>query len=251
MKKLIVLLFTYFLAANVQAQSDYSKPLSGIEWVKIESKSEIIVKTHDKNEILIKAKNLKPIPSRAKGLKLVGVGGEDNTDVGFNVVQTGSNLIVESVRKSGGAEIYLPKSQNVSVTNSWDGDIYIEGFTGEVEANANLNGGLNLTNLSGPVTAYALNESIRVEFDEINQDSPIVIRTTNGEIDITLPGDTAANLELNSWNGDIYTNFDLSRPDKDGLKSISGKNVKGAINNGGVNIKLKSTNGNIYLRKNK
>ncbi len=249
MKKLIVFLFTCALAANLQAQSDYTKALNGIEWVKIESKSEIILKTHDKNELLIKAFNLEPAPEKAKGLKLVGVGGDDNTDVGFNVVQTGNNLIVQDVRKSGGGEIYLPKSQNVSVTNSWNGDIHIEGFTGEVEANANLNGGLTLKNVSGPITAYSLNEGIRVVFEKIDQDSPIVIRTTNGEIDVTLPESTPADLELSSWNGDIYTNFDLSRPDKDGLKSISGRKVNGAINGGGVDIKLKSTNGNIYLRK--
>lgn len=249
MKKLTLLLCTFSIAASLQAQSDYSKSLNGIEWVKISSKSEIILKTHDKDEILIKAKGLKPLPSKAKGLKLVGVGGEDNTDVGFNVVQTGSNLIVESVRKSGGAEIYLPKSQNVSATNSWNGDIYIEGFTGEVEANANLNGGLRLVNLSGPITAYALNESIRVEFDKIDQDSPIVIRTTNGEIDVTLPESTPANLELSSWNGDIYTDFDLTRPEKNGLKSYGSSKVSSEINGGGVGIKLKSTNGNIYLRK--
>ena len=64
-----------------------------------------------------------------------------------------------------------------------------------------------------------------------------------------MPGNTAADMELSSWNGDIYTNFDLSRPDKDGLTSISGRKVKGQLNNGGVAIKLKSTNGNIYLRK--
>ena len=250
MKKFTLFLFTCVLAANMQAQSNYTKALNGIEWVKIESKSEIILKTHDKNELLIKVFNLEPVPEKAKGLKLVGVGGEDNTDVGFNVVQSGNNLIVQDVRKSGGAEIYLPKSQNVSVTNSWHGDISIEGFTGEVEANANLNGGLKLIDLSGPVTAYSLNEGIRVEFKEINQNSPIVLTTTNGEIEVTLPANTAADMELSSWNGDIYTNFDLSRPDKKGLKSISGRNVKGAINGGGVNIKLKSTNGNIYLRKN-
>ncbi len=249
MKKSIVFICACLLAGIMQGQSDYSKSLDGIEWVKIKSRSEIVLKTHDKNEILIKAKGLKPLPSKAKGLKLVGVGGEDNTDVGFNVVQTGNNLIVESVRKSGGAEIYLPKSQNVSVTNSWNGDIYIEGFTGEVEANANLNGGLQLVNISGPITAYALNESIRVQFDKINQDAPIVIRTTNGEIDVTLPESTPANLELSSMNGDIYTNFDLKRPEKNGLKSYGSSKVNGAINGGGVGIKLKSTNGNLYLRK--
>jgi len=249
MRKTIILFCIVAFTSNLRAQSDYSKPLSGVEWVKIETNSEIILKIHDKNELLIKALNLKPVPERAKGLKLVGVGGEDNTDVGFNVVQTGNNLIVQNVRKSGGAEIYLPKSQNISVTNSWDGDIHIEGFTGEVEANANLNGGLTLENVSGPITAYSLNEGIQVVFDKINQDAPIVMRTTNGEIDVTLPENTPAELELSSWNGDIYTNFDLSRPDKDGLKSISGRKVNGAINGGGVKITLKSTNGNIYLRK--
>ena len=249
MRKLVLVVFIGLLACTLSAQTDFRKPLDGIEWVKIESKSEIILKTHDKNELLIKVFNNEPKPEKAKGLKLVGIGGEDNTNVGFNVVQSGNNLIVENVRKSGGAEIFLPKSQNVSVTNTWNGDIDIEGFSGEVEANANLNGGLNLTNLSGPITAYSLNEGIRVEFDKINQDAPILIRTTNGEIDVTLPASTSADLELSSWNGDVYSNFDLKRPDKDGLKSLSGKNIKGAINNGGVDITLKSTNGNIYLRK--
>ena len=249
MRKLLLVVFIGLLACKLSAQTDYSKSLDGIEWVKIESKSEIVLKTHDKNELLIKVFNNEPKPEKAKGLKLVGIGGEDNTNVGFNVVQSGNNLIVGNVRKSGGAEIFLPKSQNVSVTNTWDGDIYIEGFSGEVEANANLNGGLKLTNLTGPITAYSLNEGIRVEFDKINQDSPILIRTTNGEIDVTLPASTSADLELSSWNGDVYSNFDLKRPGKDGLKSLSDRNIKGAINNGGVGITLKSTNGNIYLRK--
>ncbi|MFS4466473.1 DUF4097 family beta strand repeat-containing protein [Maribacter sp. 2210JD10-5] len=248
-KKITFILMACLLSYGLQAQANFSKSLDGIEWVKISSKSEIVLKTHDKNELLIKVGNQKPAPARAKGLKLLGVGGEDNTNVGFNVVESGNNLIVENVRKSGAAEIFLPASQNISVTNTWDGDIFIEGFTGEVEANANLNGGLQLKDLSGPITAYSLNEGIQVIFDKINQDSPIDIRTTNGEIDVTLPGSTPANLELSSWNGDIYSNFDLKRPEKKGLKSYSSSKTKGDINGGGVSIKLKSTNGNIYLRK--
>ncbi|NHF60384.1 DUF4097 domain-containing protein [Flavobacteriaceae bacterium TP-CH-4] len=249
MKKILVSIAIVVASQNLSAQSDFSKPLNGVEWVKIETKSEITLKTHDKEELLIKVSQSEPIPERAKGLKLVGAGGTDNTDIGFNVVQAGNNMIVTNLMKSKGAEIYLPKSQNVSVTNTWDGDIRIEGFTGEVEANANLNGGLILENVSGPITAYSLNQGIKVVFDKIMQDSPIIITTTNGEIDVTLPGNTSANMELSSWNGDIYTNFDLSRPEKDGLKSISGRKVKGQLNNGGVAIRLKSTNGNIYLRK--
>ncbi len=249
MKKVTLIFIACVLVLSAKAQSDYTKSLSGVEWVKIETKSGITIKTHDKNELLIKVSGMKQKSEKAKGLRLVGAGGSDNTDVGFYVVQDGNNMLVKNLRRSEKAEIFLPKTQNLSVTNTWDGDIYIEGFSGEVEANANLNGGLKLVDLSGPITAYSLNESVEVAFEKISQDAPIVISTTNGEIDVTLPEKTPADLELSSWNGDIYTNFDLIRPDKDGLKSISGKNVKGAINGGGVAIKLKSTNGAIYLRK--
>ena len=249
MKLVTSILFTCAFILTATAQSDYTKALNGVDWVKIESKSGIVLKTHDKNELLIKVSSKKAKSEKAKGLKLVGAGGTDNTDVGFYVVQDGNKMIVKNLRRSEKAEIFLPKTQNVSVTNSWNGDIHIDGFSGEVEANANLNGGLKMTNLSGPVTAYSLNQGIEVSFDKISQSAPIVIRTTNGEIDVTLPESTPADLELSSWNGDIYTNFDLQRPNKDGLKSISGKNIKGSVNGGGVNIKLKSTNGTIYLRK--
>ena len=249
MRKLSLPILIGLLTWNLSAQTDYTKSLDGIEWVKIESKSSISLKTHDRNEILILVKDMKSIPEKAKGLKLLGEVGEDNTSVGFNVVESGNDLIVKNVRKSGEAEIFLPKSQNLSITNTWGGLTTIDGFSGEVEANSNLNGTLVLSNLAGAVTAYSLNHGIQVVFDKINQKAPIDIRTTNGEIDVTLPENTSANLELSSWNGDIYTNFDLKRPDKDGLISISDRNIKGAINGGGVDITLKSTNGTIYLRK--
>ncbi len=249
-KATFAVLFIYFCALSTQAQQDYSKSLSGIKWVKIESKAAIKLTAHEKNELLIKVSKRYTVPEKAKGLKLMGAGGSDNTDVGFNVVQDGSTLIVKNLRKSGGAEIMLPKTQNVSVTNNWNGDIYIDGFSGEVEANANLNGGLTLVNISGPLTAYSLNSNVEVEFSNVKQDAPIYINTTNGAIDVSIPSSTSADMFMSSLNGDIYSNFDLKRPDKDGMKSISSKNIKGSINNGGVDIKLKSINGNIYLRKN-
>ena len=249
MKKISLFLVATILSWGLQAQSEFSKALSGIDWVKIETKSSITIKTHDKNEMLIKIKDPKPRPEKAQGLKLLGATGTDNTNVGFNVEQSGNNLVVENIRKDQEAEIYLPKSQNVSITNSWGGTTTISGFSGEVEANNNLNGHLVLENLSGPVTAYSLNQGIQVTFNELKPDTPIVLSTTNGEIDVTIPATAKAYLQLSTWNGDIYSNFDISRPDKDGLKSISSKNIKGAINGGGTDLKLKSTNGNIYLRK--
>jgi hypothetical protein len=204
-----------FVGTIAKAQSDYTKSLNGIQWVKIESKTDITVKTHSSNELLIKSGPKIKTPDRAKGLKLVGEGGTDNTDVGFSVVQDGNTLIVYNLRKSKGAEIYLPASQNIAVKSTWNGDIEIDGFSGKV-----------------------------------TQDSPISLYSTNGAVDVSLPSSTPANLALSTLNGNVYTDFDVKAEDKNGLKSVLGRDIKASINGGGVKISMKSTNGNMYLRKN-
>lgn len=249
MKRAVLFILLLIAATSLMAQEDYTKSLGGIEWVKIESKADITVRTHSTDQLLIKVGSKSRIPERAKGLKLVGEGGSDNTDVGFYVVEDGNNLIVKNLRKSEGAEIYLPKNQKISVKSTWQGDIDITGFTSEIEASAQLNGGISITDVTGPITADALNGGIEILFNNVSQDSPISIYTTNGEMDISLPENTPADFVLSTINGEIYTNFELSLPDKDGLKAIATKKVRGSINNGGVDIQLKSTNGNIYLRK--
>lgn len=234
------------LSANAQ---DYTHSLEGVEWVKIESRANVTVKTHSGKELLIKGGSHSTIPERAKGLKLVGENGTDNTDVGYYVIKEGNNLIVRNLKKSERSEIYLPASQNISVITNWHGDIEIIGFLGEIEASARLNGSVSVKEVSGPLTANTLNGTIDVVFSKVSQNSPITVYSTNGALDITLPSNTPADVLLSTTNGEIYTNFELIVPDKNGLRAIASKNVKGSINNGGVKIQLKTTNGNMYLRK--
>ncbi|MEO0571620.1 MAG: DUF4097 family beta strand repeat-containing protein [Bacteroidota bacterium] len=250
MKKTVTTLLVLLTTGLCLAQTDYSKSLNGIEWVKITSKSNVSVMVHDKNEILIKANRKAYSSDRAKGLRLVGVGGTVNTDVGFNVVEEGNALIVTNLRKNESAKIYLPKNQKVAVTSTWNGDISIDGFNNEIEATCELNGGMVLSDISGPLTANALNGRIEVIFDDISQDSPTSLNTTNGVIDLSLPADTDADISMSSWNGEMYSNFDIKSPSNgDGMKKVSSRKTIGTLNGGGVNITLKSTNGNIYLRK--
>lgn len=248
MYKLRIFYAAFIIALTVTAQ-EYTHSLDGVQWVKIESNADVTVRTHNNNQLLIKSDSNSEVPNRAKGLKLVGQGVSANTDVGFYVVKEGNNLIVKNLRKSHHSEIYLPASQNISVVTNWHGDIEIEGFVGEIEAAAKLNGSIAIENISGPLTANTLNGTIEVIFNKVTQDSPITIFSTNGALDISLPEKTPANISLGTINGEIYTNFDLRLPDKDGLRAIASKKVRGSINNGGVNIHLKTTNGNIYLRK--
>ena len=249
MKKVVVTLLICLSANLLSAQSDYSKSLSGIEWVKITSSANLDIQAHDKNEIIIKSRSSKSVSERARGLKLVGAGGTDNTEVGFSVLQEGNDLIVQNLKKNESATILLPKNQKISAKSTWNGNIKISGFNGEIEANCQLNGRIKIDNVTGPVTANSLNGAVEVVFDKLSQTSPTSIFTTNGAVDVSLPSSTGADLSMSLWNGDVYTNFDIARESEDGMKKISSKKSTGTINGGGVNLKLRSTNGSIYLRK--
>ena len=250
MRKFTLIIMAFFVAAIAKAQNDYTKSLDGIQWVKIESKSDIVVKTHSSNQLLIKSGPEIKTPERAKGLKLVGDGGTDNTNVGFSVVQDGSTLIVHNLRKDKKGEVYLPASKNISVKSTWNGDIEIDGFSGEIEADAQLNGSVKILNVNGPVTANSLNGELEITFGKVTQSSPISLYSTNGAVDVSLPSNTPANLALSTLNGNVYTDFEIKAEEKDGMKSVLGRNIDASINGGGVKISMKSTNGNMYLRKN-
>ena len=114
---------------------------------------------------------------------------------------------------------------------------------------AELNGSVELKDINGPVTANALNGDIEVTFGKVTQSSPISIYTTNGAVDVTMPGDTPANLSMSTVNGEVYSNFDIKQIKKDGMTTYSSRKTNATVNGGGVAIKLKSTNGSIYLRK--
>ncbi|NKI30915.1 DUF4097 family beta strand repeat-containing protein [Croceivirga thetidis] len=249
MKRVLITAIACVTVTFLTAQEDFSKSLNGIEWVKIISSANVDIIAHDSNEIIIKSRSSNRAPDRSKGLRLVGAGGTDNTNVGFSVLQEGNDLIVTNLKKNANARIYLPKNQKISVKSTWNGDIEMEGFTGEIEANCQLNGSIKIEGATGPITANSLNGSVEIIFDSIDQDSPTSIFTTNGAVDVSLPGNTKADLSMSSWNGDVYTNFDIEQASKEGMKKVSSKKSTGTINGGGVSLKLRSTNGNIYLRK--
>jgi hypothetical protein len=59
-----------------------------------------------------------------------------------------------------------------------------------------------------------------------------------------LPADIAANINLKTDYGSMYSDFDYKVP----AQSIK-KHLRGTINGGGIPIKITATYQNIYLRK--
>jgi DUF4097 and DUF4098 domain-containing protein YvlB len=70
------------------------------------------------------------------------------------------------------------------------------------------------------------------------------LATTNGGINVSLPGSAAFQLHAATTNGNIHTDFPITVQGDFGSKSISG-----TVNNGGRELKLATTNGGIQIRK--
>ncbi|MDW7692163.1 DUF4097 family beta strand repeat-containing protein [Flammeovirgaceae bacterium SG7u.111] len=214
---------------------------------------DLIVQGHDSKDVIITAKGYKAPPKRAEGLKPLYNTFSDNTNIGLSVKAEGSSITVDRAsREDIDYTIKVPKGTNVIINEM---NYYGDGFTvkdisGEIEINSK-SSDIKLVNVTGPVVASSTNGNFEAVFSKLNQNKPISIKCINGYIDITLPGNTKANLEMKSMNGEVYTNFEVEQAAdaNDPQYNTAAKKIDAKINGGGILLSLYATNDDIYLRK--
>ena len=113
--------------------------------------------------------------------------------------------------------------------------------------------------ISGTVVADTTNGSIKVTMDKVDQSKPIAFSSHNGNVDVTLPADTKANLKMRSFRGEIWSDFEMKLTGGQPSTTGGGANgpfrveydrtIYGTINGGGVEISCHSFNGRLIIRK--
>jgi DUF4097 and DUF4098 domain-containing protein YvlB len=159
--------------------------------------------------------------------------------------------------------IEVPAKTNLEISTVNGGDISVDGVDGELEI-GNVNGGITLTRVSGSVVAHTTNGDVKVALLRVTPQKSMAFTTLNGDIDLTLPVATKANLKLRSERGEILTDFDLkvsadgSVPKIEDTRQSGGryrievnKVLSATINGGGPEVEMRSFTGNIYLRSGK
>ena len=195
-----------------------------------------------------KAAGLKKIPLASSGLTVE----ENNNHV---------TVEIESFRRAYDLDIKVPVGSSLKLEAANMGDIRVENVGGEVEVES-MNGPITLQNVSGTVVASTTNGDIEAVLARVAPDKPMSFATFNGDVDVTLPPDARASLRLKSQEGDVYSDFDLALKAAPVRTEESGKSAGrfhvsieraalGTINGGGVEMKLETFNGNIYIRKKK
>ena len=191
---------------------------------------------------------LKLIPNTSLGLTAE----EDDNTVNVSTGMRGASHRID-------LEIQVPTACSMKLSTVNDGEITVEGVSGDLEI-SNTNGSITLKQIAGSAVAQTVNGEILVSFTKVTPDKSMSFSTLNGDIDVTFPASLKANVQMKLEQGEIYSDFDVQMQKTEARveKSEKGggkyrvtfdKSMKGTINGGGQEIQFTSFNGSLYLRK--
>jgi len=217
------------------------------------SQGNLTVESYSGSSIIVQSENFTEPPPRADGLRSLFSGGTDNTGIGLTVEESGNRVNMAAVQPHGGDyHLRVPHSIRLVIQQSSmaTGNIVLTGHRGEIEIAGKV-GNITLKDITGPVNANSVSGNIEIEFSELNQQRPASISSMSGFIDITLPKNTPARFNLQSMSGGIYSDIDLEIAGRrsDLSRMGGGNRINGTMNGGGVEIRLQSMSGDIFLRK--
>ena len=108
---------------------------------------------------------------------------------------------------AGDFDITVPRNTSVVIANTFGGDITIGGVTGDLEIKS-LNGEVHLADVSGGALVETMNGEVHCNIRELRDGHPVSFTTMNGEVQLRLPADLKASVNLRTHNGSILTDFD-------------------------------------------
>lgn len=143
----------------------------------------------------------------------------------------GGGEVKYSVRVPAGAEVTF---------TTVNGGVNVTGLSGRVTA-ATTNGGVVARDISGTIDASTTNGGVDVELARLGEGGA-TLACTNGGITLRLPADSKASISASVTNGGIDTSG-LSLE----TTQASRRRLEGRLNGGGAPIKIEGTNGGIRI----
>ena len=152
-------------------------------------------------------------------------------------------------------DVQVPHAARVVVSTVNHGDVRVEGTAGDFDV-SNVNGGIAMTSVSGSGDVHTVNGPIRVEFAR-NPVGASSFKSVNGQLDISLQSGLSADLLFKTFNGQIYSDFDVApratpveTERKDGRYVYRSNRLQGGrAGQGGPQLSFDTLNGSIRLHR--
>jgi DUF4097 and DUF4098 domain-containing protein YvlB len=135
----------------------------------------------------------------------------------------------------------VPRGARLDEIKLINGPLDIAGVTGEVRASC-INGELKAVDLAGRTRLSTINGRMDARFGQL-AGSWVELNSVNGELELTIPSDSKAEIAATTVSGGIHNDFGLRAS-----HHIVGHNLHGELAGGGTHIKLSNVNGRIEIR---
>lgn len=84
---------------------------------------------------------------------------------------------------------------------------------------------------------------------KVSQEGAISLYSAYKDVDVSIPSDTKSNIQVVTDFGNIYSDLEVNVDLENSISGdILGSKMVGNINQGGVDIIVQATYGNVYLR---
>ncbi|MEP7270328.1 MAG: DUF4097 family beta strand repeat-containing protein [Acidobacteriota bacterium] len=162
-------------------------------------------------------------------------------------------------------EVRVPKGQRYSFDSvaSVSGSVSVAGVTGDLKARS-VSGEVIVKNVSGRTTAMSVSGRVIVEeaagsvsakstsgevvvlINRLEGTEPMDFSSVSGSVNVKLPSNLDANVEMSVLTGDLKTDFPLQIEEKE---RGPGRRASGTIGSGARKLSLKSVSGSVSLLK--
>lgn len=137
--------------------------------------------------------------------------------------------------------VRIPAHARVSASTV-NGDLRVDGTRADIEAHT-VNGDLEAYSTAGLVEAGTVNGSITVR-TAADGTEDLHYSTVNGSVTVQIVSDANLDVNLSTVNGSITSDFPMTLDGR-----INPRHVRATIGNGGPQLRVRTVNGSIRLRK--
>lgn len=139
-------------------------------------------------------------------------------------------------------EIYVPRRSNLDAITQ-NGGVSAEAVEGKLDFQA-VNGGIRITDVAGDVRGETVNGGVSATLSGSSwRGRGLTLRTTNGGVDIRIPGGYNAQLETGTTNGGISVDFPIT------VHGMIGRHIQTQLGSGGPVVSAVTTNGGVRIRQ--
>ena len=144
---------------------------------------------------------------------------------------------------TGNGRVHIGETQGTVNVSTGNGDVEVRNAKARVHVSTG-NGDVDVVTVEGPVEVSSGNGDIDVRMSALRAKDDMSFHTGSGDVKLTLPANYNGELDANTGNGTIRSDFDLKVKGQ-----LNPRHIRATIGEGGPMLRLETGNGQFEIRK--